>query len=95
MPAKKTTKKPVAKKIYVGRFDPSGFVRTFEESETLEDEFMYEVFKSATTPTKKSHSTYNAVIGPFSTVAGACVFQSREGVNTVDEAERIAANERT
>ena len=89
MSAKNNAKTPIVEpQVYVGRKEPGNFVRNHEEPEG--DEFAYEVFLSAKKPTKKSHSKYNLVIGPFRTNAGAEVFRDRFGVNTIEEAERIA-----
>ena len=86
-----TKKKP--EQIFVGRSEPwsepwRAFVRVFEEPNG--DEFDYEVFTATKTPTKKSHGRFNLVIGPFRTMKGAEIFRDREGVNTVEEAERLA-----
>ena len=89
MPTKKTAPHVRSKRIYVGRIDPSGFLRTFEEHDADVDEFSYRVFETSTRPSKKSYTVYNAVIGPFRTMAGAIVFRDQEGVNDVEEAESI------
>ena len=82
-----TKKKP--EQIFVGRSEPwRAFVRVFEEPNG--DEFDYEVFTATKTPTKKSHGRFNLVIGPFRTMKGAEIFRDREGVNMVEEAERLA-----
>jgi len=53
-----------------------------------------EVFTSSTVPTEYSHGDrFNAVIGPFSTKAGATIMAESDGspaVQTVADAERIA-----
>jgi hypothetical protein len=91
--SKKTAKKSPPKKIYVGRSDPLPFVRTYEETDTDDDEFVYTIFQLATKPEPSDprFMRYNAIIGPFRTMAGALVFKSEEGVNSVDHAERIAS----
>jgi hypothetical protein len=99
MTAKKNTKKsynlglptsnaPGPMQIYVGISEISPFLRTYEEHPSAED-LSYQVFNNACTPTKKTHPQYNAVIGPFSSSRAAEVFKNREGINSVEEAERL------
>lgn len=99
MTAKKNTKKsynlglptsnaPGPMRIYVGIRETGAFLRTFEEHPTAED-LSYHVFSTNCTPTKKTHPQYNAVIGPFSSSRAAEVFKNREGINSVEEAERL------
>lgn len=85
------TKKPaLIETIYVGIKQNGNFVRDFEEHD-LGDDLSYEiVFTTVENPTKKYYHEYNLLIGPFKTVRAAEVFRDREGVNSVEEAERLA-----
>jgi hypothetical protein len=79
---------PLPMLIYVGIRETGAFLRTFEEHPTAED-LSYYVFSTSYTPTKKTHSACNAVIGPFRTLDGAHIFSNRDGVNSVEEAEAL------
>ena len=57
-----------------------------------------EIFRSRETPTERTHGhKFGYVIGPFRTRAGAEIMASANGsplIQTVSDAERIAANRR-
>jgi hypothetical protein len=74
-------------KIYVGVSETGNFVRSYEEDDK---ELVYTVFTSTRKPTRKTHSRYNVVVGPFPNEASAIVFRDIEGVNTVEEAAHRA-----
>ena len=83
------TKKALIETIYVGIKQNGNFVRRFEEHDTGEDLSYEVIFTTATVPTRRSHPEYNLLVGPFATVRAAEVFRDREGVNSVEEAERL------
>ena len=78
-------KKP--EQIYVGRKNNGSFVRTHEELDG--DDYAYGIFTSNKKLSKKNCGFYDLIIGPFRTMKGAEIFRDREGVNTVEEAERL------
>jgi len=75
--------------IYVGIYSENAFLRNFEEHAVAED-YSYHIIETAIQPTKNEYPSCEAVIGPFRSMSGALVFRDREGVNSVEEAERLA-----
>jgi hypothetical protein len=100
------TTKEKARRYVKSRHDPRGFHKRWVEKVQVNPPRIariyvgvrngkYIVFRSAATPTRKSHgSRYTYVIGPFRTLRGAA-FMATYGRNnphcrSVDEAERLA-----
>ena len=80
-----TKKKP--EQIFVGRSERWHFVRVFEEPNG--DDLTTGSLRRRKLDEEVYGGFYNLVIGPFRTMKGAEIFRDREGVNRVEEAERL------